>query len=286
VYSSERDQHSRRRLVMFGELPRAIADRELTVHYQPKVDLSSGRIVGVEALLRWHHPELGVIAPDEFIGLAEHTGLIRQVTDYVLEETTRQSQEWRTVGLDIPISVNLSAKDLQDVALPNKVARLLAIYSIPSDSLVVEVTETAIMSDPERALAVLNALRELHIRISMDDFGTGYSSLAQLKRLPVDEIKIDRSFIANLERDNDDQVIVKSTIELAHNLGLDVVAEGVETRNEFDLLAGWSCDIAQGYHTGKPMPAAELTRQLLDAHIATGDARTSTGHMTRRRDTA
>jgi len=189
VYSSERDQHSRRRLVMFGELPRAIADRELTVHYQPKVDLSSGRIVGVEALLRWHHPELGVIAPDEFIGLAEHTGLIRQVTDYVLEETTRQSQEWRTVGLDIPISVNLSAKDLQDVALPNKVARLLAIYSIPSDSLVVEVTETAIMSDPERALAVLNALRELHIRISMDDFGTGYSSLAQLKRLPVDEIR-------------------------------------------------------------------------------------------------
>src|SRR5205814_2371478 len=163
IYCAERDQYSRRRLAIFGQLPRAIADRELTLHYQPKADLATGRIVGVEALLRWHHPELGGIAPDEFIGLAEHTGLIRQVTDYVLEEAVRQSQSWRAAGIEVPISVNLSAKDLLDAGLPNKVARLLAIYGVPGHALVVEVTETALMSDPDKALAVLDALHELHI---------------------------------------------------------------------------------------------------------------------------
>lgn len=258
IYSPDSDQYSLRRLAIFGQLPRAIAERELTLSYQPKADLRTGRIIAVEALLRWNHPELGPIAPDEFIGLAEHTGLIRLVTDYVLEEAVRQSQSWRAAGLDIPISVNLSAKDLLDAGLPNKVARLLAIYGIPAHALVVEVTETALMSDPDKALAVLEALHELHVRVSMDDFGTGYSSLAQLKRLPVDEVKIDRSFISNLEDDADNQVIVRSTIELAHNLGLEVVAEGVETEAEWQLLNGWNCDVAQGYLISAPVAAPDI----------------------------
>ncbi|MEA2274762.1 MAG: hypothetical protein QOI98_3470, partial [Solirubrobacteraceae bacterium] len=237
IYSSERDQHSRRRLAMFGELRQAMVSHQLTMRYQPKADLRTGRLVGVESLVRWQHPTLGVILPTEFIALAEHTGLIRQLTEYVLEETAKQSQAWRSARLDLPISVNLSAKDLHDSSLPNKVARLLAIWGIPSEFLVVEVTETALMSEPERAVDVLDELHELRIRISMDDFGTGYSSLTQLKRLPVDEIKIDRSFITNLETDKNDQIIVRSTIELARNLGLEVVAEGVETQGAWNLLS-------------------------------------------------
>jgi EAL domain-containing protein (putative c-di-GMP-specific phosphodiesterase class I) len=252
-------QHtSRRRLALLGQLRQALLRHELVVHYQPKADTGSGRVVGLEALVRWRHPELGLVMPDEFIPLAERSGLIRQITDYVLDEVLRQLADWRAADVDVHVAVNLSARDLQDLELPNRVARRLALWGVPGRMLGLEITETGIMEDTDRAVQVLGKLRELHILLAIDDYGTGYSSLTYLSRLPVHEIKIDKSFVQDMVTNWDGAAIVRSTIDLGHNLGLKVVAEGVEDEPTAALLREYGCDFIQGYHISRPAAAAPL----------------------------
>jgi diguanylate cyclase (GGDEF)-like protein len=263
VYSPEHDQHSPDRIALVGELRRAIDNDELVLLYQPKVSLQTGRTIGVEALVRWHHPRRGLVAPDQFVPLAEQTGLIRALSRWVLDTALRQARAWRKAGLDVPIAVNLSMRDLHDPELPDIVAMLLAAWQVPSSSLMVEITENGLMADPARALTTVAALRAMGIRIAIDDFGTGYSSLAYLKRLPVDELKIDRSFVRELAANRDDLAIVRSTIGLGHDLRLKIVAEGVEDVETLALLRSLGCDIGQGYHIGRPVTADALFEQLL-----------------------
>jgi diguanylate cyclase (GGDEF)-like protein/PAS domain S-box-containing protein len=256
------DQYSSRRLAMIGALRQAIAANELTLYYQPKVNLKTGLTSSVEALARWQHPIHGFVPPDQFITLAEQTGLINALTAWALETAVRQCSVWLQAGLSLSIAVNLSSWNLRDVTLPETIMSLLTRYSVPSQLLRVELTESAIMTDTDRALDVLHRLAALGIHISVDDFGTGYSSLAYLKRLPIDELKIDRSFVQHMLDVEADATIVRSTIMLAHNLGLHIVAEGIEDKATLNLLADFDCDIAQGYYMSCPIPAAELERWL------------------------
>ena len=254
VYDEHRDHNSVRHLTITGELRRAIEDDQLSFYYQPKIDLSSGRVVGAEALIRWRHPELGFVPPDEFIVLAEQTGLIGALTAWTFERALAQVADWRALGLELAVSVNLSARTLHDEALPDMVAGALERWSVPPSLVTVEITETAIMLDPERAARVVGRLHDLGLHLSVDDFGTGHSSLAYLKRLPLDELKIDRTFVMQMTDNDDDAVIVRSTIDLAHSLGLEVVAEGVESEQHLRLLSGLACDTAQGYFISRPVP--------------------------------
>jgi diguanylate cyclase (GGDEF)-like protein len=258
-YTTERDPYSARRLAMVAELRAAIEERALDVHYQPKVDLVSGEVTGVEALARWSHPELGQIPPGEFVPLAEQTGLIKPLTIAVLEIALVQARRWRDEGLTVPVSVNLSARNLLDLQLPAEVDGLLTRFGVAPTLLELEITESSIMSDPVRALDVLTRLDEMGVRLSIDDFGTGYSSLAYLKRLPVDELKIDRGFVMNMTRDRADAFIVRCAVDLGRNLGLRVVAEGVEDAATVEALAKLGCTQAQGYYFSRPAPAQELT---------------------------
>lgn len=262
VYAPEHDVYTPDRLALVADLRQAIACGALLLHYQPKASLDGGRIYGVEAIARWPHPRLGLIPPDQFIPLAEATGLIGPLTLWVLAAALAQCQSWRRAGLDLGVAVNLSMANLHDLALPTTIARLLETHDLPAASLRVEVTESAIMADPARTLETLTRLRALGVGISVDDYGTGYSSLAYLKRLPVDELKIDMSFVRHMAQDETDAVIVSSTIGLGHNLGLHVVAEGVEDREAWDALTRMGCDAAQGYHLSRPLPAADLERRL------------------------
>ncbi len=264
IYSSKYDQHSPARLTLIGELRNAIESGQLFLVYQPKVDLKSNQIVGVEALVRWQHPRLGVVPPDQFISAAEKTGMIRQLTLWVLEEVLKQSRIWHHEGIEITISVNLSVRNLQAPRLTEQIAGLLSTWGVAPSRLRLEITESLIMFDPDRALEVLSALHREGIRFSIDDFGTGYSSLGYLKRLPVDEIKIDKSFVINMAEDENSAIIVRSVIDLAHNLGLQVVAEGVENKLVMDRLTSLACDSAQGYFIGRPSPVEGLTRVLMD----------------------
>lgn len=254
-YDVERDRDDPRRLALIAELRGAIDGDQLVLYYQPKVDLRSGRLCGVEALVRWLHPQHGLIPPDTFVPLAEHTGLIRPMTDWVIQAALRQSAVWRRAGLTIPIAVNLSARSLRDREFLDKVQRLFAAGQADGDWLEFEITESAIMEDPEQALALLERLHEQGIALFIDDFGTGYSSLGYLQKLPVDAVKIDKSFVKAMMVDADSAAIVRSTISLAHDLGIQTVAEGVEDRAAWDCLAGLDCDAAQGYFIAKPMPA-------------------------------
>ncbi|HEV2756249.1 MAG TPA: EAL domain-containing protein [Actinomycetota bacterium] len=256
IYDGEKDQYSPNRLALVAELRRAIDERQLVVWYQPKIDLSSGRLIGAEALVRWNHPRHGMMPPDEFIGLAEHTGLIGPMTSYVLEEALQQCVAWRSSGFpDFKVAVNLSVKNLMDVDLPRQISALLMKSRLPSDALHLEITESSIMEDPERAIEVLTRLHEMGIGIAIDDFGTGYSSLAYLRRLPVDEMKIDRSFVRGMMSSENDAVIVRSVIDLGRNLGLVVVAEGIEDRESMERLEALGCTVGQGYHIARPMDA-------------------------------
>jgi diguanylate cyclase (GGDEF)-like protein len=268
VYSPDQDQHSPDRLAMVGELRRAIEGDELTLHYQPKVSLRTSRCIGVEALIRWQHPLHGMIPPDQFIPLAEQTGLIKNLSQWVLNAALKQARDWLAEGLDVPIAVNLSMRDLHDPELPDTVAGLLRRWEVEPRQLAVEITENGLMADPARALQTITGLRVMGIRIAIDDFGTGYSSLAYLKRLPVDELKIDRSFIRDLASDDDDLAIVRSTISLGHDLGLTIVAEGIEDAGTWDLLRRLGCDIAQGYFIGRPMSAAALVASFADSQVS------------------
>ena len=258
IYDEERDHSSVRHLTITGELRQAIETNQLSFHYQPKIDLFNGRVAGVEALIRWCHPRLGFVSPEEFIGLAEQTGLIEAITYWGFEQACGQYRTWRGRGLDIGIAINLSARCLHQEMLPSRVIAILERHSVPPEKITVEITETAIMSDPERAQVNVAQLHEHGLRLSVDDFGTGHSSLAYLRRLPLDELKIDRSFVMQMTDNDDDAVIVRSTIDLAHSLGLKVVAEGVESERHLRILRALDCDTAQGYHISRPVPVDQL----------------------------
>jgi len=258
VYDADQDFTSIRLLALTGDLRRAIQEDRLTLHYQPKMSARTGRPIGVEVLARWRHPEHGEIPPDEFVGLAEHSGLIRPLTRWVLETSLQQCAEWRRQGVDLSVSVNLSARNLLDEELPRSLMEMLRTIELPVDRVTLEITESVIMEDPKRALEVLTELHEIGVAIAIDDFGTGYSSLGYLKKLPADELKIDKSFVLDMDRNADDETIVHSTIELAHNLGLRVVAEGVETEEIWARLRRLGCDTGQGFLFSRPLPAGRL----------------------------
>ncbi|MBD0318105.1 MAG: EAL domain-containing protein [Thermoleophilia bacterium] len=270
-YDPAHDVNSPSRLRLVAELRRAIDERELTLYYQPKERLETGDVVGVEALVRWNHPERGLLPPSEFVPLAQHTNLIRPLTLFVLETALEQCRAWKDEGLSLRVAVNLSARSLLDADLAEDVERLLARWNLDPDVLELEITETMIMADPARAAAILGELNALGVRIAIDDFGTGYSSLAYLSGLPVDEIKIDRSFVAAMGGNTSDAAIVRSTIDLGRNLGLGVVAEGVETEDVWLALRDLGCDAAQGYFLSRPVPPPALAawvRSRATANIA------------------
>ena len=262
MYAFEQDDYSLDRLALAAQLKRGLDRGELVVHYQPKVPLRGGGMRGVEALARWNHPQLGFIGPEGFIPLAEQTGVIKLLTDRVLEASLRQCDLWRREGIDLRVSVNVSTRNLLDHDLPTTIRALLERFSLPASVLQLEITESRIVADLGRARTVLNELRAMGVTIAIDDFGTGFSSLSQLQQLPIDEIKIDRSFVMRMETDRNDAVLVRSIIELGRNLGLRVTAEGVESESIKRSLSELGCDFVQGYHIGRPVAAEECRRSF------------------------
>jgi diguanylate cyclase (GGDEF)-like protein len=263
-------------LSLIGDMRAAVAGGEFLLAYQPKLDFGSGRIVGVEALLRWRHPERGMIAPGSFIPFAEQTGFIREITPWVLDAAIRQLAQWRAQGLEIAVSANLSTLDLLDPELPRRVKALLEFHAVPPSKLCLEITESALMDEPALALSHLNALAALGVKLSIDDYGVGQASLAYLKSLPVNELKLDRSFVTAIADSPRNAAIVQSTIMLSHALGLSVVAEGIETPEELAWLRDHGCDVGQGYGIARPMMAADLpdwVARHADAAYATSVAR-------------
>ncbi len=258
IYNPDHDQHSIQHLVLIGDLKHAIENDELSLLYQPKINYKTGCISGIEVLVRWFHSQHGFIPPDKFIPLAEYTGLIRPITMWVIDTAMRQYTEWRNEGFDISMSVNLTALNLLDSRFPKEIEKLIKKWGIEPDCFQFEITESAVMADPEQAMKVIKGLDTLGFRFSIDDFGTGYSSLAYLRKLPVEEIKIDKSFVMNVTTNESDAIIVLSTIDLAHNLGLGVIAEGVDSQEVWKMLNGLGCDGAQGYYICIPLPAAEF----------------------------
>jgi EAL domain-containing protein (putative c-di-GMP-specific phosphodiesterase class I) len=268
-YDDEADDHDPNRLTLVAELRGAMEERDLVLHYQPKAALVDGAVTSVEALLRWQHPTRGLIFPNAFIPVAQETGLIRPLTLYVIDEALRQCRSWREEGLELAISVNLSTRNLLDREFPNQVAALLNRWNVEPRLLQLEMTESAMLANPTRTTAVLRELSELGLKLSIDDFGTGYSSLAYLRELPIDEIKIDRSFVTEMSTIENDLAIVQCTIDLGRNLGLDVVAEGVETYEVWAKLNELGCKSAQGYYLSRPVPPEQLSAWL---HARRADA--------------
>ncbi len=265
VYDSAFDPHSPKRLELMGALGRAIRENQLTLYFQPKISLASNRVYGVEALLRWNHPELGFVPPNEFIPIAEHSNLIYDMTLWVLENGIRRCKTWQQQGVDIVVAMNLSARNLLDDRIVLDLKRLLRQYDLPGQKIELEITESMIMIDPSRAQAALERINKLGVRLAVDDFGTGYSSLVYLKRLPVQALKIDSSFVFTMLHSEQDEIIVNSTINLAHNLGLFVVAEGVESAAVYERLCTLGCDSAQGHFLGVAMSEENLSRWLLES---------------------
>ena len=264
LYDNEQNQHSQRRLTLAAELRAAIEADALEVHYQPKANLATGQLIGVEALLRWQHPTYGPIPPDEFVPLAERTGLIRPMTLLVLRHALAQLRTWHDMGLpELHMAVNLSARSLMSAELADDVEDALRTADVPAHALTLEITETEMMADPSRTIPVLDRLAAMGIEISVDDFGTGYSSLSYLQRLPVDELKIDKSFVLGMTTSAANLTIVQTIIDLGRNLNLRVVAEGIEDAITWDTLASLGCDIGQGYFLSRPTPPARLTPWLL-----------------------
>ena len=267
-YDVSRDRNSTSRLVILGELRRAMTGGELEVHYQPKARLVSGRVTGVEALVRWRHPERGLVPPDEFLPLAESSGLIEALTGHVLDRAVGQAAAWRAQGLDLRVAVNVSVRDLSGSVLVDSVATALTRHGLPAGSLQLEVTEGSLFAESHRAAATLRRLDELGVALSLDDFGTGWSSLGHLRRLPVQELKVDRSFVQRMAADARDAAIVRSVVDLGVGLGMRVVAEGVEDRATWRLLAEMGCDEAQGWLLSRAEPAEVLTPWLLARQAA------------------
>jgi diguanylate cyclase (GGDEF)-like protein len=269
LFDPTQDQHSPRRLALLGELRRAIDQDQLLLHYQPKLHAHTSQLLGVEALVRWQHPDHGLIAPAEFIPLAERTGLIGPLTHYVLDAALRQCHQWAQDGHQLSVAVNVSARRLLDLDFPQEVAALLAHWQVPAQLLVIEITESTIMADPTHAIQILGHLNAMGVQLAIDDFGTGYSSMAYLKSLPVHELKVDRSFVSQMTSSIRDAVIVRSTVDLGRNLGLRVVAEGVEDQATWQELNTLGCDAIQGYYISRPVSADELASWLAQERTTT-----------------
>jgi diguanylate cyclase (GGDEF)-like protein len=263
IYDPNKDTHSIGRLALMSEFREAIEKQSLDLYYQPKIDVRTGKVMGAEALLRWHHPQRGFIDASEFIPLAEQTGLIKPLTKWVLHQAVRQCREWKEHVPDFTVAVNLSVHNLHDVRLLDQITELLTQYQISADCLTLEITEGDIMADPIRARELLEQLNSMGVILSIDDFGTGYSSLGYLKQLPVAEIKIDRSFVMEMTEDENDAVIVRATIDLAHNLGMRIVAEGVKDKKTWEFLQSLNCDVAQGYYISEAIPSQKFTDWLI-----------------------
>jgi diguanylate cyclase (GGDEF)-like protein len=272
VYEKDYDTSQQEHLSLLGELRHAVEHGELRLHYQPKVDLHSATVGACEALLRWQHPRRGIVPPAAFIPFAEHTGYIKVLSRWVLEEAVRQMGVWRRQGLMLQVSVNLSARDLLNRELPETISAILAQHQVPANMLCLEITESGFMEDPTHAIRVLERLAEIGLQLSIDDYGTGYSSLSYLMKLPAKELKIDRSFVSHVSGDTDLRTIVSSTIEMGHRLGMKVVAEGVEDSESYALLRELGCDSAQGYYMSPPLPA-EAFQAWLEGRLPTADAR-------------
>ncbi len=258
-YQPGEEKEHLKRIRLISDLGDAIKNNDLVMYYQPKVDLHTQTITQVEALIRWIHKDLGFIPPDDFIGLAESSGMMPDLTRWVLTSVAGQAKSWRQQNIDVIVAINLSAHDIAHDGLPSFITQLLSDHQLTANDFMLEITESAVMENPHQAIQVLEQFKSLGIDLSIDDFGTGYSSLSQLKSMPVDELKIDKSFILNLESNKDDQVIVQSTIQLGHNIGLRIVAEGVETQAAWHLLEQWGCDKLQGYFISRPVPADDFT---------------------------
>jgi diguanylate cyclase (GGDEF)-like protein len=270
-YESSRDDNNLSRLVLLGDLRRAIATGELTLHYQPKISTGTGTLSSVEALVRWRHPTLGLLWPDKFIPLAESTAIIHALTTEVLHLALSQARKWADAGRPIPVAVNISARSLLDPRFPAHVQELLDAHGVAPYLLSLELTETAVMTDHDLALTVLQDLDSMGVSLSIDDFGTGYSSMSYLKTLPVKELKIDRSFVIGMADDTDSAVIVRSAIDLGHNLGMTVVAEGVQDSIARSDLTDMGCDLVQGYEICRPIPASELERWI-ETHLVSNSS--------------
>ncbi|MGZ8648869.1 MAG: putative bifunctional diguanylate cyclase/phosphodiesterase, partial [Solirubrobacteraceae bacterium] len=262
VYLAARDHHSRDRLLLIGELHGALRAGQLVLHYQPKADLRTGSVTGVEALVRWEHPDRGLLGPAHFLPLVEQSGLTRALTTFVLDRALDEIGEHRRRGFDLTVAVNLGPADLLDLGLPSEVERLLHARGFPPEQLVLEVSEDVVMTDVERTADVLDGLRATGALTALDDFGAGHAALSHLKRLNLDTLKIDRGFVMRLSEDARDAAIARSLVDLGRRLGMGVVAEGVEDEETWRTLAGWGCDEAQGHLLGRPMPAGELTAWL------------------------
>jgi diguanylate cyclase (GGDEF)-like protein len=260
LYESERDEHSRERLALAADLRAAFERQELWLAYQPQVDIAAGVIDGAEALIRWNHPAHGAVPPPELLGVAERVGLMPRLTEWVLEHAVAQAAAWRRRGIVVRVAVNVSAITLGDENLPQHIAEVLARHNLTPENLVIEVTEDAVMRDPRRSIAILERVKAVGVAIAVDDFGTGHSSLEQLRRLPADELKLDRSFVQPMAQDAADAAVVRSVVDLGRALGLRVVAEGVETPEIFRALQAMGCDIAQGFGFARPMPPAQFER--------------------------
>ncbi len=261
-YTREIDPYNERRISLLGELRQAIEHDGLQLYFQPQLDLASNTVAGAEVLIRWIHPEYGFIAPDEFIPLAERTGVIRSLTYWICRQAFLFKTELNGLGHDIGLSINISARNLQDPEFKQRVCELADELQLSLHNIVMELTETAVMTDPDEALRMMAELHDAGIRLSIDDFGTGYSSLSYLKRLPVDEIKIDRSFVMELPNNRDDQLLVRTTLNMGHNFSKAVVAEGVEDAATLKMLKEMGCDLAQGYHIARPMPGRDFIAWL------------------------
>jgi len=270
-YESSRDDNNLSRLVLLGDLRRAIATGELTLYYQPKISTGTGTLSSVEALVRWQHPTLGLLWPDKFIPLAESTAIIHALTTEVLRLALSQARKWADAGRSIPVAVNISARSLLDPRFPAHVQELLDAHGVAPYLLSLELTETAVMTDHDLALTVLQDLDSMGVSLSIDDFGTGYSSMSYLKTLPVKELKIDRSFVMGMANDPDSAVIVRSAVDLWHNLGMTVVAEGVQDSITRSDLTDMGCDLLQGYEICKPIPAREL-ELWIETHLVTNSS--------------
>jgi diguanylate cyclase len=262
IYSSELDKQSPHRITMMGELRQAIENDELVLYYQPKINLHTRSISGVEALVRWQHPEHGFLPPDEFIPMAERTGLIKLLSIWVLKQALSQAEKWHSKNLKFSIAINLSPTTFLDSDLPDLIIGMLSIYDIPAEYVILEITESSMIKDPDLAMEILNRLTSKGLKISIDDFGTGYSSLSYLKKLPASEIKIDKSFVSDMLKSDNDAVIVKSIIDLGHNLSLNVVAEGVEDKETVTRLKALGCDVLQGYYFSKPLSSEDFLNWL------------------------
>ena len=262
LYDEAIDENKIQKLSLVSELRQAIENDWLEIYFQPKVVISTMKVYGVEALLRWNHPEHGFIPPEQIIALAEQSGLINRIFEWVFEKAAQHVRRWLDMGLNLNVAVNLSVFDFQHHNIVDAINQILSTYNLDPGCFSLEITESAMMEKPEKSIETLEEMDSMGLKISIDDFGTGYSSLSYLKRLPVDEIKIDKSFVINMDRDENDAIIVRSTIELAHNMGLEVVAEGIENQVILEILKKLGCDIAQGFHLAVPMPLDQFEAWL------------------------